>query len=53
MQNDSQLKITVISNRPSEQALKSFQKKLYQLHRSDELKKTNCSAYNSNNTKKP
>lgn len=39
MYNDSQLKITIMSNKPSDQALKSFQRKLYQLLTSKELNK--------------
>lgn len=39
MCNDYKLKITVMSNKPSDQALKIFQKKLYQLQISNEQNK--------------
>jgi hypothetical protein len=37
MSSESKLKITVIANKPSSQALKQFQKKLYQLQKNNEL----------------
>lgn len=39
MYHDSQLKISIMSNKPSDQALKSFQRKLYQLLTCRELNK--------------
>ncbi len=36
MCSDKKVKITVTANRPSEQALRNFQKKLYQLLKSNE-----------------
>ncbi|MDJ0306800.1 hypothetical protein [Dehalobacter sp.] len=37
MSGESKLKITVIANKPSNQALRQFQKKLYQLQKNNEL----------------
>lgn len=39
MCNDIKLKITFMTNTPSDNALKNFQKKLYQLQKSNELNK--------------
>lgn len=52
MCNESQLKIRVVSNTPSGQALKNFQKKLYQLHQNNKLKSMSNSATNSGTAKK-
>lgn len=52
MHNDSRLKITVMSNKPSEQAIRDFQKKLHQLHKSNVLKTMSGSANNSKTAKK-
>lgn len=47
MRNDSQLSITVMSNKPSDQALRNFQRKLYQLQQSNELNKLIRPAYDN------
>jgi len=51
MYNDSQLKITIVSNKPSDQALKSFQRKLYQLLTRKELNEAINSVYDNKTVK--
>ena len=51
MYNDSQLKINIVSNKPSDQALKNFQRKLYQLLTSKEFNKAINPVYGSNTVK--
>ncbi|WP_313558998.1 hypothetical protein [Ruminiclostridium cellobioparum] len=51
MYNDSQLKIVVVSNKPSDQALKSFHKKLHQLQTKNELNKLINPAFENKVTK--
>ncbi len=45
MYNDSKLKIVVVSNIPSSKALKSFQKKLYEIKQDVEINKSACPSY--------
>lgn len=47
MCNEIKMNITIITNKPSDQALKNFQKKLYQLQKSNELNKLIRPVYDS------
>jgi len=46
MLNNNKLKIIVVSNTPSNTALKNFQKKLYEIQQNVELNKTTCPIHN-------
>lgn len=48
---NNQVSIAVVSNKPTNQALSRFQKKLYQLHKDSELKKAKVLVHSSNNSK--